>query len=68
VILTLIELAGFGLVAAGALRVVLTVWPPGTANLPDPSTLPEMAGPASINAAHAALSRQRPAGRPKFRN
>jgi hypothetical protein len=66
----LIELAGFGLLVAGVLRVALTVWPPGTAKLPDPSEVAgmPMAGPASINSAHAALSRQRPAGRPKFRN
>ena len=64
-----IELAGFGFLVAGVLRVALIVWPPPGAKLPDPSTVPgmPMAGPASINAAHAALSRQRPAGRPKFR-
>jgi hypothetical protein len=38
------------------------------AKLPDPAKLGmPMAGPATLAAAHAALSRQRPASRPKFR-
>lgn len=64
-----IELVGFAVLAASGLRVVLIVWPLGGARLPDPSTVAgmPMAGPASQQAAHAALSRQRSAARPKFR-
>jgi hypothetical protein len=64
-----IELVGFAALVASGLRVALIVWPPAGAKLPDPSTVAgmPMAGPASQQAAHAALSRQRSAARPKFR-
>ena len=56
-----IELAGFGLLAAGLVRLVLTVWPPPGAKLPDPSKVAgmPMAGPASQKAAHAAINRKK---------
>ena len=55
-----IELAGFGLLAAGIVRVLLIVWPPASAKLPDPSTMDmPMAGPASQKAAHAAINRKK---------
>jgi hypothetical protein len=54
---------------AALLRIALTVRPVPGGKLPDPSTVAgmPMAGPASQQAAHAALSRQRSAARPKFR-
>jgi hypothetical protein len=61
-------IAAAALVAC-ALRVILIVRPLPGAKLPDPSKVAgmPMAGPASINAAHAALSRRGSAARPKFR-
>jgi hypothetical protein len=58
--------AGF---AASAVRVGLMLRPAPSANLPDPATVPgmPMAGPASLGAAAAAMSRRGSAARPKFR-
>lgn len=52
-----------------AVRFVLLVWPSGRAKAPPPETVPgmPMAGPASVKAAHAALSRRGKTARPKFR-
>ena len=64
VLLALCLAAGF----ACLLRAVLLLLPaPTSASLPHPSKvgLP-MAGPATTSAAHAALSRQGAAARPKF--
>jgi hypothetical protein len=65
----LVELVGCALLVAGVVRFALIVWPPAGAKLPDPSTVAgmPMAGPASVKAAHGALSRGRTAARPKFR-
>jgi hypothetical protein len=49
-------------VAVGCVvRIALIVWPPPAAKLPDPSTVPgmPMAGPASQQAAHAAINRKK---------
>ena len=64
-----IEVLAFAALVAGVVSVLLIVWPPPGAKLPPPSKVPglPMAGPASPQAAHAALSRQRTAARPKFR-
>jgi hypothetical protein len=55
--------AGLALaVLAGCcIRVALIIWPPRGAKLPDPATVPgmPMAGPASQQAAHAALTGKR---------
>jgi hypothetical protein len=49
-------------------RIVLKLLPPPGMKPDDPAKLGHpMAGPASLKAAHFALSRQRPANRPKFR-
>jgi len=58
-----------GLIVAGLARVALTLRPAPSTKLPHPSKVPgmPMAGPATLAAAHAALSRQRSASRPKFR-
>jgi hypothetical protein len=64
-----IDLVGGGLLVAAMVRVALIVRPPARAKLPDPAKLGmPMAGPATLQAAHAALSRQRSASRPKFRD
>ena len=57
----LIELAGFGVVVAGVVFIALTVGLPRGAKLPDPRTVPgmPMAGPASQQAAHAAINRKK---------
>ena len=64
-----IEVVALAALVAGVVRVALIIWPPPGAKLPHPSTVAgmPMAGPASPQAAHAALSRQRSAARPKFR-
>jgi hypothetical protein len=64
-----IELLAFAGLLACIVRVALIVWPPPGAKLPHPSKVAgmPMAGPASQASAHAALSRQRSASRPKFR-
>jgi hypothetical protein len=59
-------------IAAGVgcgVNLVLRLLPMPGVKLPHPSTVPglPMAGPASINAAHAALNRGSQAPRPKFR-
>jgi hypothetical protein len=58
--------AGF---AACVVRVGLMLRPAPSASLPDPATVPgmPMAGPASLGAAAAAMSRRGSAARPKFR-
>jgi hypothetical protein len=47
--------------AAGVLRVALTIWPPPAAKLPHPSKVAgmPMAGPATQKAAHAAINRKK---------
>jgi hypothetical protein len=64
-----IEVLAFAALVAGVVSVVLIVWPPPGAKLPHPSKVDGLpnAGPASPQAAHAALSRQRSVSRPKFR-
>lgn len=64
-----IEGLAFAALVAGVVRVALIVWPPPCAKLPDPAKVAgmPMAGAASQQSAHAALSRQRLAARPKFR-
>jgi hypothetical protein len=56
-----LEMLVAGALVAGALRVALIVWPPRAAQLPDPSTVPDMpmAGPALKAAAHAAINRKK---------
>jgi hypothetical protein len=50
-------------------RMLLLIRPPSSTKLPHPSQVPgmPMAGPASQQAAHAALARRGAASRPKFR-
>jgi hypothetical protein len=57
-----------GMVAC-ATRFLLMLRPAPSASLPDPATVPgmPMAGPASLGAASAAMSRRGAAARPKFR-
>jgi hypothetical protein len=64
-----VELVIPAALALCVVRFLLAASTPGGAKLPDPSKVPgmPMAGPASIASAHAALSRQRSASRPKFR-
>ena len=59
-------------IAAGVaclVNLALRLLPGPSASLPHPSTVPglPMAGPASQQAAHAALSRRGGAARPKFK-
>jgi hypothetical protein len=62
-----IEIVAAAGLAAAALQVGLMVRPVGLKR-DDPAKLGHpMAGPASRAEAHFALSRQRPANRPKFR-
>lgn len=62
-----IEILSAGGLMAGALRVGLMVRPVGRKQKTPAQLGHPMAGPASRASAHVALSRQRPANRPKFR-
>jgi hypothetical protein len=64
-----VELVAAAFLIACILRVALIVRPLPGAHLPHPSKVPDVpkAGPASIAAAHAAMSRKGSAARPKFR-
>ena len=63
-----IEIVAVGALAAAALQVGLMLRPVRLKPNDDPARLGHpMAGPASLGAAHFALSRERPANRPKFR-
>lgn len=70
IVTEIVAVLALGLLVAGVVKVALTVWPPPGAKLPDPAMLPDMpnAGPASPQSAHEAMSRQRSAARPKFRD
>jgi hypothetical protein len=65
----IVGLIAGALLVACILRVALIVRPLPGAKLPDPSKVAgmPMAGPASVGAAHAALSRKGAGARPKFR-
>ena len=66
--MVIIELLAAGGLAAAVLSVGLMLRPVGTMRLPDPAKLGlPMAGNASQQAAHAALSRGGGDLRPKFR-
>jgi hypothetical protein len=62
-----IELLAVGGLAASALQVGLMVRPVRLKQKTPAQLGHPMAGPASRQAAHFAVSRQRPANRPKFR-
>ncbi len=64
-----VELVAAAFFIACIVRVSLIVRPLPNARLPHPSKVAgmPMAGPASIRAAHAALSRKGAGARPKFR-
>jgi hypothetical protein len=66
--MVMIEILAAGALAAAVLQIALMLRPVGTVSLPDPAKLGlPMAGNASQQAAHAALSRGGGAPRPKFR-
>jgi hypothetical protein len=66
---TLLQAVACAGIAACLLRVWLLLRPLPGATLPHPSKIPgmPMAGPASLNAAHAALGRRGRGARPKFK-
>jgi hypothetical protein len=67
--MAVVELVAAAFLFACIVRVALIVRPLPNARLPHPSKVAgmPMAGPASVRAAHAALSRKGAGSRPKFR-
>jgi hypothetical protein len=66
--MAVVELITVAFLVACIVRVALIVRPLPNARLPHPSKVGmPMAGPASVRAAHAALSRKGAGSRPKFR-